>query len=104
MEAIAESDMDVAFQRRVHISVDDSATVSMVVCHPFGQDFSPLLLCVRLGVYSDFLLNEPNSLFACAIEPRWFVFLFVFVLFNFDLNFCMLTRAFRGSQAGYGQH
>nr|XP_040220601.1 E3 ubiquitin-protein ligase Nedd-4-like isoform X4 [Anopheles coluzzii] len=26
MEAIAESDMDVAFQRRVHISVDDSAT------------------------------------------------------------------------------
>uniref|UniRef100_A0A182M444 E3 ubiquitin-protein ligase n=1 Tax=Anopheles culicifacies TaxID=139723 RepID=A0A182M444_9DIPT len=28
METIAESDMDVAFQRRVHISVDDSATVS----------------------------------------------------------------------------
>uniref|UniRef100_A0A182T6M3 Uncharacterized protein n=1 Tax=Anopheles maculatus TaxID=74869 RepID=A0A182T6M3_9DIPT len=26
METIAESDMDVAFQRRVHISVDDSAT------------------------------------------------------------------------------
>ncbi|XP_035902029.1 E3 ubiquitin-protein ligase Nedd-4-like isoform X2 [Anopheles stephensi] len=28
METIAESDMDVAFQRRVHISVDDSATLN----------------------------------------------------------------------------
>ncbi|XP_041763386.1 E3 ubiquitin-protein ligase Nedd-4-like isoform X3 [Anopheles merus] len=63
MEAIAESDMDVAFQRRVHISVDDSATSDT---GSVGSDLAALQLNTSR---SNSLVSASNGSLASSARP-----------------------------------